>query len=258
MMSRQRSFALGAITVVLALLVIMLASPLLSGGFARVTPGSAGPQTSAPAQVTTVDTRNTLIVSGVGTASTTPDVARLDVGVESRAQTAQAAADATNKKQAAIIAALKAKGIDAKDLQTTNYSLFVEHSTNPNDANTVTGYRTSTTVRATVRQIDQVGAVLDAAVAAGANQVFGITFGLNDSEPLMVQARDLAILNAKAKANAMANSAGIKLGKILNISESVAGGPVPFAVDARASSAAPIEAGETSVRAQVSVTYAIE
>jgi uncharacterized protein len=258
MMSRQRSFALGAITVVLALLVIMLASPLLSGGFARITPVSAGPQTSAPAQVTTVDTRNTLIVSGVGTASTTPDVARLDVGVESRAQTAQAAADATNKKQAAIIAALKAKGIDAKDLQTTNYSLFVEHSTNPNDANTVTGYRTSTTVRATVRQIDQVGAVLDAAVAAGANQVFGITFGLNDSEPLLGQARDKAILNAKAKADAMAKTAGIKLGKILNISESVAGGPVPFAVDARASSAAPIEAGETSVRAQVSVTFAIE
>ena len=257
-MSRQRSFALGAVTVVLALLVVMLASPLLSNGLARVTPANAGPQTSAPVQATSVDARNTLIVSGVGTASGTPDVARLDVGVESRAQTAQAAADATNKKQAAIIAALKAKGIEAKDLQTTNYNLFVERSNNPNEANTVTAYRASTTLRATVRQIDQVGAVLDAAVGAGANQVFGITFGLNDSEPLLAQAREKAILNARAKADAMAKTAGIKLGKILNISESFAGGPVPLALDARASSAAPIEVGETSVRAQLSVTFAIE
>jgi len=257
-MSRQRSFALGALTVVLALLVVMLASPLLSSNLAQVTPASAGPQTSAPAQVTTVDVRNTLIVGGLGTASGAPDVARVEVGVESRAQTAQAAADATNKKQAAIIAALKAKGIEAKDLQTTNYNLFVERSNNPNEANTVTGYRASTTLRATVRQIDQVGAVLDSAVGAGANQVFGITFGLNDSEPLLGQARDKAILNAKAKADAMAKTAGIKLGKILNISESVSGGPVPLSFDAKASSAAPIEAGETSVRAQVSVTFAIE
>ena len=257
-MSRQRSIALGAITIVLALLVVMLASPLLSSSLARVTPASAGPQPSAPAQVTTVDTRNTLIVSGVGTASSAPNVARVEVGVDSRALSAQAAADATNKKQAAIIASLKAKGIEAKDLQTTNYNLFAERSNNPNEANTVTGYRASTTLRATVRQIDQVGAVLDAAVGAGANQVFGITFGLNDSEPLLAQARDNAILNAKAKADAITKTAGIKLGKILNISESGAGGPVPLAVDARAGSAAPIEAGETSVRAQVSITFAIE
>lgn len=257
-MSKQRSIALGAVTVVLALAVVLLATPLLSSGVSRVTPVSAGQQTSAPAQVTSVDTRSTLIVTGIGTASVAPDVARVEVGVESRASTAQAAADATNKKQAAIIAALKAKGIEAKDLQTTNYNLFVEHSSNPNDQNTVTGYRASTTVRVTVRQIDQVGAVLDAAVGAGANQVFGITFGLNDSEPLLGKARDNAILNAKAKADAMAKTAGIKLGKILNISESFAGGPVPLALDARASSAGPIEAGETSVRAQVNMTFAIE
>jgi uncharacterized protein YggE len=260
-MFKQHSLLWGALTVVGALLVIMLAGPLLSGGvrdLARATPANAGPQAVAAAQGATADNRNTLVVSGVGTASTVPDVGRLDVGVESRAQTAQAAADATNKKQAAVIAALKAKGIDAKDLLTTNYSVFAERSNNQNDANPIIGYRASTTVRVTVRQIDQVGAVLDAAVGAGANQIYGISFGLNDSEPLLSQARDQAILNAKAKAEAMAKTAGIKLIKIINISESFAGGPVPLAVDARAGSAAPIEAGETSVRAQVSVTYSIE
>src|ERR1700687_5706940 len=122
-------------------------------------------------------------------------------------------------------------------MQPTNYSVFAESSDNQNDANPIIGYRASTTVRVTVRQIDQVGAVLDAAVAAGANQIYGITFGLNDSEPLLAQARDKAILNAKAKAEAMAKTAGIKLVKIVNISESFTGGPVPFVADARAGSA---------------------
>jgi uncharacterized protein YggE len=260
-MSKQLSYALGALTVVGALFVIMIAGPLLSSGIsglAQATPANAGPQVTAATQVTATDNRNMLVVSGIGTATGTPDVARVEVGVESRAQTAQAAADATNKKQAAIIAALKAKGIEAKDLQTTNYNVSAERSNNPNEANPIIGYRAGTTVRVTVRQIDQVGAVLDAAVGAGANQIYGITFGLNDSEPLLSQARDTAILNAKAKAEAMAKTAGIKLGKIINISESFAGGPAPLAVDARAGSAAPIEVGETSVRAQVAVTYAIE
>ena len=255
-MSTQRSIALGALTVALALAIILLGGPFIAGSLGRATPASAGPLPGAPLQVTTADTRSTLVVAGVGTASGTPDVAHIDVGVESRAQTAQAAADATNKKQAAVIAALKAKGIDAKDLQTASYNLFVEHANN--DQNTVTGYRASTVVNVTVRQIDQVGAILDAAVGAGANQINSISFGLSDSEPLLAQARNAAILNARAKADAMAKSAGIKLGKILNLSESFAGGPVPFAVDARASSAAPIEAGQTTVRAQVSIMFAIE
>ena len=84
-MSKQRSIALGAVTVVLALAVVLLATPLLSSGVSRVTPVSAGQQTSAPAQVTSVDTRSTLIVTGIGTASVAPDVARVEVGVESRA-----------------------------------------------------------------------------------------------------------------------------------------------------------------------------
>lgn len=255
-MSTRMSFILGALVAAFGLLAVVLAGSVVLGyaGYGlKATPANANSslQSTAP----TVDT---LSVSGSGDASAAPDVARLQLGVSSHAPTAQAAVDQTNQAQAAVIAAVKGKGVDPKDLQTSNYSVSAEFSNKPNEPNVITGYVASTSVLVTVRKVGDVGTILDAAVTAGANQISGISFGLADSEALLSQARAKAVANARAKADEMAKAAGVKLVRVTSLSESSATTPLPaYAPDAR-SSAAPIESGQTTVHVQVQITYAIE
>jgi uncharacterized protein len=203
------------------------------------------------------DASGTLTVTGAGSVTTKPDLAQISAGVTTQGRTAQETLRANSVAVAKVIAALKAKGIDSKDLQTDNVSL--EPRTDP-DGTTVVGYSASNDVTAVVRDVTQTGAVIDAAVAAGANNVSGPSLAKGDQDELYRQALQKAVAQARAKAATLAQAAGVSLGELKAVSED--GVPQPFAgVDRAAAYAAdaapPIEAGSAQVGASVTLVFAV-
>jgi uncharacterized protein YggE len=240
-----------------------LLSVLLLGvlGLALVT-GCAAPasaQTGVPA-----DTPRTISVSGTGVAYGSPDIATAQVGVQTRGEDPGQAMDDNNTKMAALIAALKALGIADKDIQTTNFSVYAQQDYNPQTGvalETIT-YVVDNTVNITVRDLGQLGDVLSGAVAAGANSVYGISFSVENQSALEQTAREQAMNDARARAEALANLAGVTLDVPLSISESFSGGePIYVARDMAAQaggSAVPVQTGQITVNLNVSVTYVIK
>ena len=160
---------------------------------------------------------------------------------------------------------LEDEGIDAKDIQTVEYSIWPEQNYDPEVAQQprITGYHVNNSVHVTVRDVARVGAVLGSVTKAGANSVNGISFGIDDTAALEGRAREAAMKDAHAKAESLATLAGETLGEVLQISLSSGGGypiPMPMARMEMADAAlkAPsISTGESSVSVQVQVTYAI-
>ncbi len=210
------------------------------------------------------DATRTISVNGEGRVSLTPDVVMMSVGVDERDEDLKTAQTAAADKMDAIIAALKANGVAEEDIQTGNYSIYAERDYE-REGQPVTGYVVSHTVTAKVRQIDNAGDVVSAAIDAGANNVGGIWFGLDDPAGAIQQARELAVADAKAKATELARLADATLGPIQVISEgySPSSPPVPYDTagaaydDAVRSSAPTINPGQTEVVLTVYVTYAI-
>jgi len=191
-----------------------------------------------------------------------PDIARMTVGVESAgSNVGQVVAD-VNAKQSAIIAKLKSLGVSDKDIQTTSFNVSLDNSKPQAPGSPNTGpitYRVNNTAQITIRKIDQLSAILQAAVDAGANNIYGISMSLSDPSPLASDARTKAVADARTKAEALAKAAGVKLGRIVSISE-FTGSAFPPAVfaDSRANAQGPIETGELQVQVQVNVVFAIE
>jgi len=203
-----------------------------------------------------------ITVTGTGTVEAAPDIATLSIGVTSQGDTAAAALSANSAALEAVMARLTAAGIEARDMQTSNLSI------NPNwtgyDSASVTGpvisgYVATNMLTIRVRQLDGLGAVLDAAVADGANTLNGLSFGLADPEPALNEARKEAVADARARAELLATAAGVKLGGILSISETQAySEPVPmFRADASAAPV-PVAGGELGLSANVTILYKIE
>lgn len=212
------------------------------------------PQLARPASKTT-STATTITVNGNGTAKAVPDQASFDFGVTSQAATASEALSRNAARAQAIVAALKKAGIDASQIQTTEVSLWPQTASNGTQ---ITGYQASNSVQATV-PIAGAGGVVDAAVAAGANNVDGPNLSLSDQSATYADALKLALANAQAKAQAIAAASGLTLGAVQTVSEgSGQPGPLPYGdmLQARAAAALPIEAGTQQVQATVTVTYA--
>jgi len=210
------------------------------------------------------DTTRTISVNGEGRVSLAPDVVMMSVGVDERHAELNAAQSAADEKMDSIIAALRANGVAEDDIQTGNYSIYAERDYE-REGQPVTGYVVSHTVTAKIRDIDNAGNVISAAIDAGANNVGGIWFGLDDPAAAIQQARELAVADAEAKATELARLANATLGPIQVISEGYAPSSpaVPFngggavAEDAIRSSAPTINPGQTEVVLTVYVTYAI-
>ncbi len=206
-----------------------------------------------------------LFLNAIGEVSGTPDIANISAGVLSEAVTANAALAANRKQMNSVFSALKAAGIKDRDIQTTGLSVnpvYAPYKQGVRPEQRITGYRVSNQVRATVRNLDGLGAAIDALVGAGANTIGGISFGLSDTETAQNKARKKAIAHLLAKAELYANSAGIELGPILELREQSSGGPVPMLAYARmesmgADAPTPIAAGQVSTRISVSATFAI-
>jgi len=237
----------------------LAAGALVVSACAPLAPRPAQAQSTDPAPTVT----RTISVSGTGMAYTTPDKAMISIGVQTRDRDAGKAVDANTAAMNKIMAALKAQGIADKDLQTQNFSISPQYDYDANGNLTgVVSYIVDNTLVATVRNLPRLGTTLSAAVSAGANNIYGISFGVQDPSALQAAARDLAVADARARAEALAAAAGVTLGDVISISESV-GYSAPSPIYARdmaqaVSAEVPVAAGEQTVSVDVSVTFAIK
>ena len=205
----------------------------------------------------------TLTVTGQGTASAAPDSGQVRAGVETAGATAAEALAANNALAASIIETLKAAGVEARDIRTGSLQVnpLYDHSNGnqPNRAPEIVGYSVVNEVAVTIRDLGEMGAILDRLVNSGANRINSIGFGLEDDREAMDKARRAAVADARHLAGLHAEAAGVKLVRILSIT---AGGgvrpvPMPYAAHRMAAEAVPIEAGETTVSADVTIVWEI-
>ena len=194
------------------------------------------------------------------TVNAAPDIAQVGTGVTTRARTAKEAVRLNAIAMQKVVDRLKALGIAAKDIQTSNFNLNAQFNY-PNGGTPVfTGYEASNQVTAKLRQVDKVGDALDALVAAGANNINGPSFMLDDDTAQQQSARTRAFQRGQAMAQDYARMAGYTGVRLLEVSESVQGrGPVPpmpVAFRAEAAQAkTPIEAGEVGTTVTLTVKY---
>lgn len=238
---------------------IFLAGAAISVGLAS--PGLAAPKAHAHHACHPGGKVSTLSVSGQGEARVAPDMASIRLGVSTTAGSAAEAMAQTSQQQAAVIEALKAANIEAKDIQTSGLDLSPQLNYEDGKAPQVTGYRASNTVSVRVRDLAGLGDVLDAIVAAGANEINGIAFTREDGADAEDDARRAAVADARHKAEVLAEAAGLTLGPVLSLREGGAS-PVPqpmmMAADAAPrAKGVPIEAGELSMSAEVQIDYAL-
>lgn len=201
-------------------------------------------------------------LTGQGSVTVIPDMASVSIGVESEDDTAGEALAANTAQAGAVIAALKDAGVDARDIQTSNFSIqpiYNDRKSISSGAPRVTGYRVFNNVTARIRALDDLGTILDRVVSTGANRIGGISFGLAEDGDARDEARRLAVADARRKAALYAEAAGVTLGPILSISEAGHSfGPRPMMAEARSLAAAvPVEAGSAAITAQVSVSWQI-
>jgi uncharacterized protein len=199
----------------------------------------------------------TISVTGTGTVTTEPDTATTTFGVVTQGSTAREAMLQNSEEMAKVIEALKRAGIASKDLQTQYVSLDPRYD---NQGREVVGYSATNSVSAIVRDLAQAGAVIDTAVAAGANNVSGPSLSRDDQGKLYNDALERAVADARAKAEVLARAAGVSVGAVQSVAENpqTGGGPMPMGYAAAARGlAAPIEAGTTQVVANVRVVFAL-
>jgi uncharacterized protein len=198
----------------------------------------------------------TISVNGTGSVTTEPDTAMLSLGVVTQGATAREAMENNSRAMAKVIDALKRAGLAAKDLQTQYVSLNPRYDQQGRE---VTGYDASNSVSASVRDLAQVGSVIDAGIAAGANNVSGPSLSREDRDKLYNDALEKAVADAKAKANVLARAAGVSVGAVQSVSETQqGGGPMPLGyAAARAVADTPIEAGTTQITASVHVVFTL-
>jgi uncharacterized protein YggE len=204
-------------------------------------------------------------VSGEGRVAVTPDMALLSIGVSTKEDTVAAANSAVQAAMDRLLNSLKGNGIVEKDIQTSQFSINPEYDYQLSEPR-LTGYRVTHTLQVKVRQIDQAGKVIDDGVEAAGDlvQVGSISLTVDDTSAMAGQARELAMADAKGKAEDLARLAGVELGKPISISESsytpsppVVYDRAAFSSEAAAPAATTISTGELEVVVSVQITYAI-
>lgn len=200
-----------------------------------------------------------LTISAEGRVESAPDMATLSLGVMTEGQTAAAALAENARRMNALTRALRRAGVAERDIQTTNVSVNPQYAYVENQPPRLTGYQANNQVSARVRSLDNVGRVIDAAVNAGGNTVNGISFSHADPEAQLDAARRDAAQDARRRADTYAQAFGMRVHRVVAISES--GGyrpPAPLPYMARMTAdqeATPIAPGEVTTSVNLSVTY---
>lgn len=203
-----------------------------------------------------------IYVSGSATVTADPDLAQAQLGVQTFADSVDEAVAENNRRSAAVQEAVAALGVPARDLQTSGFNVYPQMDYQKDQAGRVVGYWAANTLSVRIRDLAKVGEILQAGVGAGANNIAGLYFTLEDPDSLLQEARVQAVADARRRAEALVQAAGAKLGKVLSIRETSPWyGPVisrvDYAKDA-AAQAVPVQTGELSVTGQVEVVFQIE
>lgn len=232
--------------------------------FAALVPFAFAATLAAPAYAGSIS------IEGRGEVTASPDMAHISSGVTSQGATAREALDSNSAAMTELLDALKAAGIEARDIQTSNFTVtpnYVYSDARDESGYSlppkIDGYQVSNTVTVIVRELDELGAILDQSVTVGANTINGITFAVADPSALYDEARKAAFADAREKAELYATAAGGTLSEIESISESQGfNSPQPVAMYAvRAEAAAadvPVEGGELTFSINVNVQWELE
>lgn len=229
---------------------------------AAVLPAAAQAQLPAITPVPTLQGTRLDIVAE-GEALKTPDIATINAGVVTQGATAGEALAENARRMAAAVAALRKAGVADRDIQTASISLSPQYRYGENVPPVITGYQASNQVSVRFRDVKRAGAILDTLVGQGANQINGPSFSVDKPEPALDQARAEAIAKARARADVYARAAGLRVVRILSISEAGGGYEPPMPVRMVAQSArmekdTAIEAGEQRLAVTVNVSFELQ
>lgn len=238
----------------LVLISFVLLAALISG-----CAGVASAQTSTGEENPVT---RTISVSGSGKAVLAPDIATIHIGVHTENRSAAEAVSANNAQTQAVAETLMEFGIADEDIQTTNFSIYPQQRyDNEGKPTDEIMYVVDNTVYVTVRDLDQVGELLDAVVEAGANTISGIQFDVEDKTAALSAARKAAVENAEIIAEEMATAAGVTLGEVQTMSVYGSSSPRPIdmgsMVSAEQAASVPISPGQLVLTVEVSIVYAI-
>ncbi|MGC1190348.1 MAG: SIMPL domain-containing protein [Candidatus Binatus sp.] len=232
---------------------IGFAIALVSPGFASAAPTQSG---------TNVFERRTIEVDGSGEVRTSPDTADLNLAIDTQAKTAEQAASSNAALATKVIDALKSKLGDMGKVTTGGYSLDPQYDQRQSEKPRIIGYNAQNTVTVNTRSLDLVGALIDSAIAAGANRVNSLSFSVKHDSKARTEAIAIATRDARAQADALASALDVKLGKVLKATTVSEQRPTPLymgrAMAMSANVATPVEPGEVTVPATVSLTFEIE
>lgn len=222
----------------------------------------------APAASADDAPRRTIRVTGEASVKATPDIASVSAGVVSEADEAKEAIEQNRLAMSAVIDKLKTAGVKPEDLSTSGFSLSPIYDSKSaslprrSDQPRISGYRARNEVRVTVREVTEVGAVIDSLVESGANSLGGVSFDVSEPEPLLDEARKMAVADALRKAQIYAEAAGVSLGDIIEIAPNERE-TIRVTAYRRASAEAfdastPIEPGQTDLSSSVSLTIELQ
>lgn len=220
-------------------------------------------QQESPDAADRLEWGSTISVTGTGEVQAEPDMAEIQVGVVTEAESAAIAVEENNEKMNRLTETLVQHDIAKEDIQTSNFQISPQrrHEPRPQPQQRepeITGYLVTNQVHITIRELPKMGEILDAVVREGANQIYGIEFSLSDRTEAASQALRKAVANARSKAEALAAEADVELGRVMAIQEGGTEWPRPMmdrAMRAQVAESVPISPGRLTVRADVSVTY---
>ena len=254
----RRMFGLVLVVGTLALLLL---------GCAKPAPTASGPvgggQVLAARSSDVEPLPRTISVNGSGTATARPDIAYVTLGVQAVNPDADEAVTENTERMSAVMSVLKEMKVEDKDIQTVNYSMWLEEERDKDGNLTgVSRYHVVNQVRVKVRDLAKVGQLLQQALKAGANNVGGISFSVDDPSALRKEARDKAIADARDKAEQLAAGFGTKVGKVHQVSEYGGEPDVRMAVKAESygvggGGEVPVSGGELSVDVQIQAVFDI-
>ena len=235
-----------------------LAALILAGSAAAA---SAQTTPTTPVVADTMFRATTLNLASYGESEVVPDKATITLGVQTDAPTAAAAIGENANKMSRVIAALKRDGLTDREIQTSNLSLNPQYVYQENLPPRLTGYQASNQVIITVRELNRLGQVVDATVTAGATNVGGISFGVEDATEAENRARLEAVEALRAKAELYAKAMGYRVARLVTMTEGGGYTPVPppmpmmMRAEAAKFDSTPVSPGELKVRVDVSATY---
>ena len=208
-------------------------------------------------------TTPSLTANGTGIVYMTPDVAYINIGVRSQAESVADALSQNNTQANAVADAIKAFGVEAKDIQTSAFIVYPQQQYNADGTPGSLLYVVENTVYVTVRNLNDLGKILDATVKSGANTINGISFDVLDKEAALKEARQMAIDKAKTQAQELAAAAGVTLGNLQSLNVYTSGNTVPMydgkgGMAMAAAGEAPISAGQLTITVEANMIYEIK